>query len=915
MTRKKMRNTLKENLGRINNKFSKKGNVKKSHIVLYPILGIILLLFLAVGGFVVYSISSLPEINPSNIVNELSLNSVIVDESGNALEKIRAQENRTIVTLEDTPADLQNAFIAIEDKRFLSHSGLDFRGIAGALLANFKSGEVVRGASTITQQLAKNVYLTNEVKIDRKIKEAYIALKLEKELTKDQILEAYLNSIYLGEGAYGVQEASRTYFGKDVSELNLAECALIAGITKNPSGYPPYLLLNAEDISPESVILGEKTILGQKYFAVFNPNCIPRMQTILDEMKSQGYIDEEQYSSAYSFDIASSIVVREDAESDISSYFSEYLKNKVVSDLVKKKGYSSEDAEKMLYTGGLKIYATVDSEMQSEIEDIYNNLSEYISTGNLSTWKTDNYGNIVSEGESPSVVYYKKSNILDAEENLILTYNEYTVESNGDISIDSPKLDLYSGAIDLNDYFTTKVSGTLFTHELGRLSLSPENFTANDDGSISIKSSFLKEHRDFYTMDESGNLYVSNSYFTNDYDGLIQPQSATVIIDHSNGQIKAIVGGRSDSDSKPSFVNRANMPRQTGSSMKPLGAYLPALDNGFTAATPIDDVPFLNEKGEVWPNNYDFRSRGLVTLRESVEQSINVNAVKVVEEIGIGTSMSYLEKLGIIKADGDDYFVTKKENSEHNDENLSALALGGFSYGVSPVDMTGAYAAIANSGTYLEPVAYTKIESSSGEVLLDNTPESTEVVSEEIAYVMTDVLKSTVSEGLSAAQKARISRNNDSIPVAGKTGTTDQNADIWFCGYTPYYAASVWIGNDSMSVKLNKGSELASELWSTVMKEVHEDLDPADFQKPEDIVTRRICTLSGKLASRYCTADPRGVVKEEIFAKGTEPTESCDQHVYINGRVYFKRTDPYDASAHGGIYPEDYRFELPERYR
>ncbi|MDO5707014.1 MAG: PBP1A family penicillin-binding protein [Andreesenia angusta] len=901
-------------------------SVKKKLIA--SLIIIVLIIIFIFSFFIINAIRTSPKVNPSNILNEMNLNSVILDEDGNLLEQLRSDENRTIVQLNEIPKDLQDAIIAIEDQRFRSHSGLDFKGIGGAIIANIKSRGIVRGASTLTQQLAKNVYLTSEIKFDRKIKEALIARKLEKSLSKDQILEAYLNSIYLGEGAYGVQEAASTYFDKDVSELSLGESALIAGITKNPSSLVPYYLVKPESVNQDSIVIGEKDILGEKYTAVFNPQSLERQKVILDKMVELGYITSEEASEASNENIEEKLVVKNEEKKDISSYFSDYLKESVIEDLINEQGYTEEDAERKLYTGGFKIYATVDSDLQAEIEDIYDNLSNYINMSSLSTWKNDENNNIISDGNNPGIVYYSKNNLLNSEDNVIIDSDEFKKNSNGDIVIDSQKLNIYSGAIDINDYYTVDNMGNLLVHDMGRLSLSPENYKINEDGTVVFKSQFLNEHPDFGAINDDGNFIIDKSYFSNDEDGIVQPQSATVIIDQSTGYVKAMVGGRSNNGKK--VVNRATKPRQTGSIMKPIGAYLPALDNGFTAATPIDDVPFLNDKGEVWPNNYDFRSRGLMTLRESVEQSINTNAVKTVDQIGIKKSMSYLEKMGIISKNGNDTFVTAKEDKKYNDENLSALALGGLTHGISPVKMTGAYASIANQGKYLKTTAYSKIEDHNGEIIMDNKADPVKVVSPETAYVMTDILHTTVSNGLAIAQKARIRGDNETIPVAGKTGTTDQNADVWFSGFTPYYTASVWVGNDSMSIKLSRDSGLAAEIWSTVMKKAHENLEPKQFEEPENIVRAQVCTLSGKAPSRNCELDPRNVVKEEIFAKGTEPEQPCEQHVYLRvhrrtnnlagpscpsyltfSKLFFKREPAYDPSKHNNVLPEDHEYDPP----
>lgn len=908
-----------------------KGRKKKGGFLKGFFLSLTVLALMAAGiagGLVYASIKDLPSFNPKEILEELNLNSYIYDESGTLIEKIRAEENRTIVPLENIPKDLQNAIVAIEDERFWDHHGIDLRSITGSLLENIKAGSVVRGASTITQQLAKNVYLSNEVHITRKIKEAYIALQLENSLSKEEILEAYLNSVYFGQGAYGVHEASETYFSKDISELTLAESAVIAGVTNSPSNLSPYILVRPENLTSENRILGDVTILGEVYTAVFNEKSLDRQRLILSEMREQGYISAADYDSAISEDISAAVIPgKQDEEAMISSYFVDYVKNQVVEDLVNRAGYTEESAHRELYTGGVKVYSTVDIELQRGVEEIYQNFGSYVSSGKLSSWSSDPSGNIVSE--SGNIVYYRKNNILDENGNLLFSPDEFKVSSNGDIVIDSPKLIVSSDSIDIRDYYALGPDGNLLTHSLGKLSLSKDNYSVEDDGAVRISSGFLNEAVNFNMSSGSSHLVVGNSYFSNDEVGVLQPQAATVVLEQSSGKIAAIVGGRNMSGQK--ILNRALLPRQVGSVMKPLGAYLPALDNGYTAATPVDDIPYLNEKGDIWPNNYDSRYRGLISLRESVELSVNTNAVKTVEDIGVKTSMKYLERMGIIKSGAKDSFVTRQEDREHNDENLAALGLGGLSKGISPLDIAGAYASIANEGTYIKPRSYVKVEDRNGNVILDNTPSKTKVVSPETAFIMTDVLRTTVSDGLSIAKKARIDSGNSGIPVAGKTGTTNDNADVWFAGYTPYYTGSVWIGNDSQSVVLSQDSGMAAQLFSSVMKLAHKNLPDRGFERPSNIVEREICTVSGKLVGEVCDRDHRHVIRKELFVRGTEPISKCDAHVLLKvdlstgklaksgcpsllvmNRFFIKRSVPYDPEKYNGLYPEDYMYAPPE---
>ena len=268
-----------------NKRTPKKKNRKGLRIFFTILIMIIVIAAGTASGIVIGIAKDAPKIDPTNISSLLNQTSFILDENGKVIEKIQTEEYRTIVSLSKIPLHLQDAFIAIEDERFKSHIGVDPRGIASSFMDNIKAGHTVRGASTITQQLARNLYLSNEKKLDRKIKEAYLALQIEKALTKNQILEGYLNRIYLGQGAYGVQEAAQTYFSKNVEELTIAESAALAGIVKGPSKYALYETLRPENFDAEKHIeIGQVNILSEKYIAIYNEEPIKRQKLVLAKM-------------------------------------------------------------------------------------------------------------------------------------------------------------------------------------------------------------------------------------------------------------------------------------------------------------------------------------------------------------------------------------------------------------------------------------------------------------------------------------------------------------------------------------------------------------------------------------------------------------------------------------------------------
>ncbi len=905
----------------------KKKVKKKKRFRFFKTLFSFLLILILAGGiaasvFVYKAVADTPEIDPTNINELLNQTSNILDQNGELIEKIQTEEYRTIVSLDRIPKDLQNAFIAIEDERFENHIGVDLKGILSSLLDNFKAGKTVRGASTITQQLSRNLYLTNEVKLERKIKEAFISLKLERVLTKDQILEAYLNRIYLGQGAYGVQAAAQTYFNKNVEDLNLAESATIAAIVQSPTNYSVYLTVKAENFDPEKYQeVGRLDILGEKYIAIYNPVVVNRQKIVLAKMLELGSINESQYKDALNVNIQESIVITEKNITDITSYFNDYIKTEVVNALIAQ-GYSEDEAQKTLYGGGLKIYSTMDLNLQRKLEDIYDNFTgvlfgdtSYINGPVFVDWRLNGGGNIVDENSS--VIFYKRGNILTEKDQLIIAPGSYELNENG-VVINNNILRPYQNLITIKDYYTIDGKKNLVTHDAGNINIGEDNYNINE-GIITIKKSFLDGNPNFYEISENGSLLINSDYFTHDKEGVVQPQSASVVIDYRNGHIKALVGGRDVKGSR--ILNRAIKPRQPGSSIKPIAAYLPALASGYTAASVIDDVPMMKD-GKPWPRNAYGSYRGLTTMRRAIENSVNTTAVKIVDLIGIDKSVEFLGKMGIINKNypDRDTFVSSYENNSINDENLSSMGLGGMSHGITPLNLTGAYASIANDGMYLSPISFTKVLDSNNKVIIDNTPNSEMVVPQDVAFVMKDMLRTTVTNGI--AGRAQI----PNMTTAGKTGTTEEQADAWFAGFTPYYVMSTWIGNDIPQIKLNKGSSMAAELWRIIMTSLHEGLENKYFEKPEGIMSLSVCSKSGKLPTAACA----GNTITEYFASGTQPKELCDGHTTVNictvsnkiagefcpdedivTKSNVKRTEPYNPAEHGGVTPEDYQSTAP----
>lgn len=884
-------------------------------------------------GFTYATIKSVPHFEPTEITSRLHQTSVIYDDKDEPIEKIQTEEFRTVIKLSEISENVKDAFISIEDERFYEHKGIDIKSFFRALVRNIKAGEYEQGFSSITQQLARNIYLSKEKTLERKIKEMFISLELEKALTKDQILEAYLNTIYLGQGAHGIQAASQTYFSKDAKDLSIAESAIIAGITKNPSRYALYYTLPEDSIDESKhFVIGEVKILGEKYIAVFNEESLTRQKTVLRKMLELGKISSIEYENAINVDIKAEVKpVERKVERIKTSYLNDFVKTNVIKDLMDKFDYSKEEATNILFTGGLKIYSTVNVDFQEKVEKVYNNLDKALkgtvgsnprSGAKYITRKLDKNSNILNS--YGKITYYKKSNIIDKDNNIIIEKGTYT-EKDGDLIIKNNKINYRN--LDISNHYEIDENKNLLTFSgkyLNSVKADESYYEIDKENKqLIIKKEFLDINEDFNTnIDSKGNLLIPSKYYFK-VKGVLQPQSSVIVFDHYTGQIKAMIGGRGVEGEM--LYNRAIVPRQPGSAIKPLSVFTPALSGKYNAASSIDDIPHYNEKNILWPKNWYKGYKGLVSLRYSVEQSINVSAVKVLKDIGIKKAMEYLTKFRIINKDNpnEDTFTTRKESKSVNDENLAAIALGGMSKGISPLRMTVAYGAIANKGTYTEPIAYTKVVDRSGKTILKNNIKQDLVVSEKVAYIMSNILRSVVTSGSGRYASFK------GFPSAGKTGTTQNMNDHWFVGYTPYYTAAVWIGNDDPSIKL--ASYYSTHIWREVMKEVHEGLSYKSFKIPSGFTSKYICNVSGKLATDLCSKDPRGSrVKKEIFITGTQPRDFCDIHVEVEidpntellvnpycppidsiNKVFIKRDPPYNPKEHNGIVPDDYKYEVP----
>ena len=774
----------KKNIAKKQKRISSKSNMTKKRVgvrLFKAFIACFLLLLVlgagAAGLFIKKVIDDAPAITPES-VKPSGYTTFVYAADGTELERFVASgANRIYKKIDEIPDLLGKAFIAIEDERFYKHKGVDLQGILRAGMVALTTGHFSEGASTLTQQLIKNNVFPNFTdektlldSLERKIQEQYLALQIEKQMSKKEILEAYMNTINLGQNCLGVQSASLRYFNKDVSELNLSECAVIAAITSSPGRYNPIT-------NPEN---------NQK-----------RRKIVLNAMVKQGYISEAEKDEALADDVYSRIQNTNAVATDETpySYFVDELTKQVLEDLQNKKGYSYTQAYNALYSGGLTIKATQDLSIQQICdEEVANNA---------------NYPYLTEYG---------------------VEYVATVTRADGTVQ----------------NYSTEMLRSYLASTRGGKYPLVFSTPEAAQQAVDEYKSTLGIAEGD--TLDERISITP-------------QPQTSVVIMDQYTGEVKAIVGGRGGKSSSLSLNRATDSPRQPGSCFKVLSTYVPALDAcDYTLATTVEDSPFSYPDGTPVKNWWGASYRGNMTVRTAIEQSANVVTVKVLNDITPQVGYDYLMRFR---------FSTLVDGNDPNYPGFSDIqlptALGGLTRGIYNLEMTAAYAAIANDGVYTEPILYTQILDHDGNVLLDNTPETERIMKKSTAGLITDAMTGVITRG--TGTRARLSN----MPVSGKTGTTTDNVDIWFSGYTPYYTCSVWGGYDTNKPMNNTVWHLT--LWKSIMSRVHANLEYKEFTMPSDVEKASICSLTGLRASTGCPAIT------EYFAADTIPKQYCSGHV------------------------------------
>ena len=761
-------------------------NKKKLTVSLFKAMLVLFLAIIVLGigagfGALKGILDDTPEVNAKDLIPK-GYQTTLYDQDGKELKVLASFDaNREYVYYDDMPENLVNAFIAIEDQRFWEHNGIDVQGIMRAFAHGLQSGDFDQGASTLTQQLIKNqifnVGLDEKTmfdKIERKVQEQYLAVEIEKVLPKKSIAEYYLNTIYLGQGRYGVETAAQYYFNKQLKDLTISECAVLAAIPQNPSKFDP---------------------------VVFPEENAKRRLMVLKKMLELNMISQSDYDTAIADDVYAEIKkvssIKKSSPTKVNSYYIDEVINQLEDDFMAM-GYSKSEADSMIYSGGLEVHTCQDTEIQDICDTVLNDEDNY---------PTDSYQ---------------------------LSYALTLVDDNGE---------QYN--------YSQNMMVTWFQEEKGQSSFDLI-FSSEDEARAAADE--YKAH----LIADTGYKEQLESYKVT-----VEPQISFTLMDQETGQVKAIVGGRGEKTEDRSFNRATEATRQPGSTFKVVAAFLPALDGcGMSLATVYKDEPYTYANGVEVRNWYGDKYRGPQTIRQAIQSSLNIIAVKTITDVTPELAYEYLLKLGFTT------LVKSRTNSSggiESDINQS-LALGGLTDGITNLEITAAYATIANEGNYIKPIFYTEVYDHDGNLLIDNRkPEESAVISPQNAWLLTSAMHDVVTIGTGTA--ANLSCG---LYTAGKTGTTSSNFDAWFCGYTPYYTASIWIGFD-VNTNFAAGN-YHKNMWRKIMDGIVEakGLDTSKtFEMPDGIIRATVCKDTGLLPVEGCDT------VTDYFAKGTVPTKKC----------------------------------------
>ena len=697
-------------------------------------------------------------------------------------------ERRLYTPIAEIPHTLTQAVIAVEDSRFLEHPGLDIVGIGRAAWTNLKKGGRFQGASTITQQLARALFLSPERTYTRKIKELILAIKMEWVLTKDQILEMYLNQIYFGHGAYGIAAATLTYFDKSVTELTLPESAFLAGLPKAPNTYSPYR----------------------------NPGLAKsRKELVLHRMVQAEAIsaEEEKIASSETLDYRRQSIER------IGSYFIEEVRQHLV----------ERYGESLVYKGGLQIYTTLNIPAQKLAEQSLQQGLRQVDK--RQGWRGPlGYIELTKDFVPPEDYPELHSPRAALKHGLYRALVTKVTKKSASILVGNT----YKGTISLEDMEWAQ-----------RRLKDVKDLASAVTQKEATPRQILKVGDIVEVLPKDNNLEAG--IFVLEQTPLVE--GSLIALDPRTGAVQAMAGGY---DFNRSQFNRAVAARrQPGSAFKPL-IFASALQKGLSPATLILDAPVVYQDEEldrVWkPENYEKRFYGTISLREALRHSRNAATVRLLEQIGVPQVITIASHLGIQSPLSQDL----------------SLALGSSS--VTLQEMTSAYGVFSNQGIWLDPYQITLVKDVKGEILEQHLFEPRQAMTQENAYLTTNMLMDVIQSGTGRRAK-KIGR-----PLAGKTGTTNGYNDAWFVGYAPNLATGVWVGFDSVRTlgRLESGARAALPIWTQFMGKALSNLPVMTFRIPEGIQFAQVDTTTGDLPTRSSRH-----ISTEVFRKGTEPAKAA----------------------------------------
>jgi len=725
------------------------------------------------------SLDALTEYQPKVPLRVYTVEGVLIGEFG--------EERRSVVSINEVPLDLKNAILAAEDERFYQHTGIDYIGVLRATLANLAARGRRQGASTITMQVARNFFLSSEKTLTRKLYEALLAFKIEHNMTKDQILELYINQIYLGQRAYGFGAAAQTYFGKPISRLSLAESAMLAALPKAPSAYNP----------------------------IANPQrAKQRQRYVLRRMRDLGHITPEQFEQA----VDARLETRRDAQEPAFQVRAEY-----VAEMVRQSMYEQYPNE--IYSRGFRVYTTIRAaDQEAAYAAVRKGLMDY----------EGRWGYRGPEGfiELPPTVQED-------------TYD--------DLLVDHPDSDNLLAAVVL-EASRKQVKAALRSGQIVTIAGNALKFAAPAlDPKIAPKKQIRRGAIIRVLEGARGRWQIEQ---------LPEAEASFISIDPQDGAVRALVGGFDFFRNHFNHVTQAW--RQPGSSFKPF-IYSASLEKGFTPATVIPDEPIVVDEettgGQRWePRNYDGKFEGPMRMRTALTKSKNMVSIRILESIGPRYARDYVTRFGF-------------EPGKHPPYLTMALGAGS----ATPWQMARAYAVFANGGYLIEPYFIQKIVDDHGNSLGVANPqrageEALRTIDPRNAFIMDSIMRDVARYG-TAAQAARLGRRD----LAGKTGTTNEFVDAWFCGYVPALVGVSWVGYDQPKTlgRNQTGSVVALPIWISYMERVLKGIPEIDRPVPDGVVSAPIPVLAPGVSDPSLTGELR--YAPEYFYRENVPEEEKSQ--------------------------------------